>query len=178
VKEASFVLWFPMVVIVAGCVFFGVNHSWPLMHLIQPILSEHLLEGHNYAGMPANLWLVLITLLVLAAALLNHWYGVSKTGKGLKAVDHIHYAPGIAFLYDRAEKRYFDPYEIGMHIAHGVVQVGWWIDRSVDWFYDVFTVRLTWAFTGTIRWLHSGNYAFYLVWILMGTVAAMVYLLM
>ena len=50
-------------------------------------------------------------------AFLNHIYGVRKrTKKGLHAVDHIHYAPGLKQIYGLAERRKFDPYEIAARL--------------------------------------------------------------
>jgi NADH-quinone oxidoreductase subunit L len=136
---------------------------------IQPAIAAERLEGHCFGGWPASWALVLITILVLAGALLNHWWGARKTGSGLKAVDHIHYAPGLHYIYDKAEKRVFDPYNLGLAIATIAAHLLFWIDRGVDWIYNVLAVKITFAFTGYVRWLQNGNYAAYVLWYLVGT---------
>ncbi len=109
VKEVSFSMLFPMIVIAFLCVLFGVFNSIPLKMFIQPVLGELRLEGKDFSGFPANFMLVIVTVVVLIGALLNHLWGVKRKGSGLKAVDHIHYAPVLSTIYDKAEKRYFDP---------------------------------------------------------------------
>ena len=167
VHEAPWPMLLPMIVIALGCVLFGVYNPLPLNGLIQPILGTRL-EGHNYAGLPKNWLLVGISLIVLAAALLNHLYGVKRTKCGLGAVDHIHHAPGLSTIYKWAEMRRFDPYDIGMFIVNGLSRLFWRIDRGIDRFYDDFSVRLAKALSCGIRKAHTGNQALYIVYILAG----------
>jgi NADH-quinone oxidoreductase subunit L len=168
VKEAPATMLVPMIIIALICVLFGVYNSLPLNNLIQPILGEGRLEGHNFAGFPSNIWLVVVTGVVLAAAFLNHLYGVKKSGGGLGAVEHIHHAPGLSWIYDKAEKRYFDPYDVGVKIVSFFSKILFKLDRAVNWFYDVFVVKVTYFFTGVIKKLHNGHYAMYLSWSLGG----------
>jgi NADH-quinone oxidoreductase subunit L len=169
VKEASWPMLLPMIIIAGLCILFGVNNAWPLNHLIQPILGSRL-EGHSFAGWPHSAFLVIMTLIVLLVAWLNHLYGIAKTGKGIGAVDHIHYAPVLSGLYDKAEKRYFDPYDLGMKFTELSAKILLWFDRAIDWIYEVFTVRLVQSLTGALRWLHSGNFSTYIIWALFGVV--------
>ncbi|HOW35682.1 MAG TPA: NADH-quinone oxidoreductase subunit L [Candidatus Omnitrophota bacterium] len=168
VKEASWPMLIPMVMIASLCVLFGLYNALPLNNLIQPILGEHRLEGHNFSGMPTNAFLVIMTVLVLAAALLNHYLGFKKQGSGIKAVDHIHYAPVLHPIYDRAEKRFFDPFDIGMRVAGWAAKMIWYVDRVIDWLYDGFSVGMTYALSIGIRRAHTGNYSVYIIWSLVG----------
>ncbi len=176
VKEAPLALLVPMIVIAAGCAFFGLYNALPLKHLIQPILGQRL-EGHDYSGFPTNTKLVVISLIVLAAAYLNHSFGAKKGGGGLKAADHIRYAPVLDGIYESAEKRYFDPYEIGLKVVRGITSVAWQWDRATDWIYDTLAVKVTSAFSSTIRKWHNGNYATYLTWSLVGLFLVALYLI-
>ncbi|MDD4179261.1 MAG: proton-conducting transporter membrane subunit [Candidatus Margulisbacteria bacterium] len=173
-KEAPWPMLLPMVVIAAACIIFGVYNTLPIDRIIAPILGSHALEGHKFSGLPANMFLVLMTLIVLAGAVLNHLYGVKKSGKAIGAADHIHYAPVMHSLYDRAEKKIFDPYEIGMKLANVAARILYGIDRFVDWFYEVFTVRIVLLFTSLIKWAHSGNISTYVIWSLVGSIAVLV----
>ena len=178
VKEAPVTMLIPMVVIALVCIFFGVYNPWPLNNIIQPIVGERILEGHSYAGFPTNILIVVITIVVLIAALLNHLYGVKKSGSGLGAVDHIHHAPVLSYIYDKAEKRYFDPYNIVTKFV-GFISIGLFkLDRAVNWFYDVFIVKATYFFTGLIKKLHNGNYATYLSWSLIGTIIIIIFIVL
>jgi NADH-quinone oxidoreductase subunit L len=177
VKEVPASMYVPMVIIALICVIFGVFNYLPVKHLIQPVLGEHALGEHHFYGWPANNMLVILTLIVLAGALLNHIFGVKKTGSGLKAVDHIHYAPVLHGLYDKAEQRSFDPYDIGLKIAGFLAKVTWFIDRGVDWVYDKFSVKLAFSFTERIKKLHNGNYSVYLAWAILGTMSVVWFLL-
>ena len=159
VREASPVMLIPMIVIAAGCILFGVYNSLPLQHLIQPILSVKQLAGERFAGWPASSMLVVVTCVVLIGALINHYYGVKSEGSGLKAVDHIHYAPGLKGIYDRAEKRYFDPYDIGLKLAGYLSQITWGIDKAVDWIYETAAVSVSFFAGRKARELYKGYYA-------------------
>jgi formate hydrogenlyase subunit 3/multisubunit Na+/H+ antiporter MnhD subunit len=177
VKEAPLLMLVPMITIAFVCVLFGLFNALPLNNLIQPILGEHRLEGHHFAGWPANPLLVILTVVVIAGALLNHWFGVKSKGSGLKAVDHIHYAPVLSTIYDRAEKRFFDPYDIGLKLVDVVARIFNWCDRAIDWLYDVFTVRVALTFTEIIKSAHNGNYSRYLAWSLIGMAMVVIFLL-
>jgi NADH:ubiquinone oxidoreductase subunit 5 (subunit L)/multisubunit Na+/H+ antiporter MnhA subunit len=142
VREAPWPMLLPMVIIACGCVLFGVFNSLPLNNLIQPILADRL-DGYSYAGLPHSWTLVIISVAVLVIAFFNHIYGVRKSGSGLGAVDHIHYAPILHPVYNKAEKRYFDPYDILLFVVNIVAHAFYWIDRGIDWLYNVFTVWLT-----------------------------------
>jgi formate hydrogenlyase subunit 3/multisubunit Na+/H+ antiporter MnhD subunit len=170
VKEAPAVMLIPMIILAAVCVLFGVYNALPLNNLIQPILGEHRLEGLNFSGFPSNIILIIVTGVVLVAAFLNHLYGARKTGGGIGAVEHIHHAPGLSWIYNKAEKRYFDPYDVGLKVVGFISKVLFKVDRAVNWFYDVFIVKVTYFFTGAIKKAHNGHYAMYLSWSLVGTV--------
>jgi formate hydrogenlyase subunit 3/multisubunit Na+/H+ antiporter MnhD subunit len=173
VKEAPAAMLLPMITIAAFCVLFGVYNPLPLRHLIQPILGARM-EGHDFSGFPHSAFLVVMTFVSLLSAFLNHRWGVARTGKGIGAVDHIHHAPVLSQIYDKAERRFFDPYDVGMKIVNVYANIAFGIDRCLDWMYNVFTVKLTYAFTDGIRELHNGSYSTYIVWSLTGVLAVIV----
>ncbi|MCE1248500.1 MAG: NADH-quinone oxidoreductase subunit L [Firmicutes bacterium] len=177
VKEAPLSMLVPMIVLAFLCVLFGVYNPLPLNNLIQPILGERL-EGHNFAGFPHSAFLVVMTLVVLGLAYLNHMYGVKKTGKGSGASDHIHYAPGLKGIYAMAERRVFDPYEIGMKLMLWLSVAARFVDKAVDWIYEVFAVKTAESISYWIRELHNGSYAVYLMWSILGLTLIVVFFLM
>ncbi len=166
VKDPSWAMVVPMVIIALGCIIFGVYNVLPLQNLIEPILGTRL--EHSFAGLPANWTLAAVSVAVLALAYLNHLYGVSRSKSALGAADHIHYAPVLSTVYGLAEKRFFDPYDIGMLIVNGISRFLWWIDRGIDWIYNKFITGVTAATSWIIRKAHTGNFALYLVWSLAG----------
>lgn len=170
VKEAHWTMLVPIIVIALLCILFGVYNTLPLNKLIQPVFGEHLLENHNYSGFPTNFTLVFITILVLIAAAFNHFYGVKKSGSGLGAVNHIHYAPILHNIYDKAENRFFDPYNIGLKIINLLAKISWCIDKIIDWFYNTFIVAIIYGFSWFFKKLHTGNYSLYIVWSLIGII--------
>jgi formate hydrogenlyase subunit 3/multisubunit Na+/H+ antiporter MnhD subunit len=176
VKEAPASMLAPMIVLAGACVFFGLGNAIPIRKFIQPVLGEHGSE-HVLGGMPANWMLVALTLVVLAGALANHFYGVKRTGHGLGAVDHIHYAPVAHGLYERAERRVFDPYELGMKVARGLALVAWGVDRFIDWIYNWLVVKVALGLSRAIRSSHTGAYTLYVVWALAGLGIVLVYVL-
>lgn len=175
-KEVSWPMLIPMIVIAGTCVLFGLWNALPIGKLIQPILG-HRLEGHSFTGWPKSMMLVIATVVVLAAAFLNHLFGVRRTGSALKAADHIHYAPVLKQAYDAAEKGRFDPYNFGMALANAFAGVARSVDRAIDWIYNSFAVNLAAAISRDIRRLHTGSYKTYIAWSLAGAAAIVIFLL-
>ena len=140
VKEAPWPMLVPMIVLAALCVLFGVANQLPLGSLVQPAVGEKVTGGASFAGFPASALLVGLTLLALALAVLNHIFGVRRTGRGLGAVDHIHHAPVLASIYAVAEKGQIDPYTIGRWVVKGGAVALWGIDRAFDWVYETVAV--------------------------------------
>lgn len=176
VKEAPLGMLVPMVVIAGGCVLFGVANRLPIDNLIVPIIGAQRAAGHHFSGAPDNIFLVIMTVTVLLAAYVNHMYGIGRTGKGAGAVDHIHYAPVFLPLYECAEKRLFDPYDIGMALVQGMARLAWRIDRANDWLYNVAVVRTAHYLSCSIRQLHNGSYAVYIVWSAVGAVCMCIFM--
>lgn len=177
VKEAPMAMLIPMIVIAFSCILFGVWNYLPIKYLIQPILGEHLLEGRNFYGFPANAMLVIVTILVLIAAVINHIYGVKRSGSALKAADHIHYSPILSKIYEKAEKRYFDPYDIGRKIVKLFSNAMWGIDKAIDWIYNDLAPASAYVVTSRIRKLHDGSYNTYIAWSLAGTILVIIFLM-
>lgn len=178
VKEAPVSMLVPMIVIALICILFGVYNVLPIRDMIQPILGEHRLEGHDYAGFPKSLGLVVLSIIVLIGAYINHRYGFKKTGKAVGAVDHIHYAPILGSIYEKAEKRYFDPYEIGLKVMHYISHAANYIDKAVAWISDVLIVRISFTLSEWIREFHNGNYSYYIVWSIVGTIVVVIFFML
>jgi formate hydrogenlyase subunit 3/multisubunit Na+/H+ antiporter MnhD subunit len=176
VKEAPWSMLVPMIAIAGVCVVFGLWNSLPLRHLIQPVLGEGRLEGHDFAGFPANSLLIIMTVAVLGLAALNHALGVRASGSGLGAVDHIHHAPGLAGIYEKAGRGVFDPYKWGLWLAGGFSKIAWRVDRLVDWVYDRVAPGISAELGEGIRQAHNGDYARYVLWSLGGVLAILWFL--
>jgi len=177
VKEASWVMLIPMILIAAGCIVFGLYNGLPIDRIIKPALGDAIHSSHSFSGFPTNMALVAGTVVVLIAALLNHLYGVRKTGKGLGAVDHIHHAPGLSFVYDKAERGYLDPYNIGRVFIKAAALILSSLDKIIDFFYNNVVV---WAADTTgllIRRMHNGSHKMYIVWSLVATVIVITFLI-
>lgn len=170
VKEAPWPMVLPAILLAALCVLFGLWNTLPLNGIFNPILHGSGLETEAFTGLPGNWALAALSIAVLLLALANHGYGVKRTGKGLGAVDHIHYAPGLKQVYNAAEKRRFDPYDIGMAVMRGFARVLFWIDRGIDWFYNKAVAGIVFAFSWLVRKPHNGTHWMYILWALGGTV--------
>jgi|GEM_PF-30228 NADH-quinone oxidoreductase subunit L len=172
VKEVSWVMLLPMILIALTCIVFGINNAYPLNQLISPAVA---LAGHEVAGWPANTLLVIITGVVLSGAIANHYYGVRKTGQGLGAVDHLHYAPVMHQTYDLAERKVFDPYEQGMKVIGFAANILNWLDRVVDGLYERVVVRLTESASWLIHQAHTGNVSLYVLWSMIGALVVIIW---
>jgi formate hydrogenlyase subunit 3/multisubunit Na+/H+ antiporter MnhD subunit len=178
VKEAPFTMLLPMIAIAGACLLFGLGNALPLQNWIQPVLGEGA-HGHDFSGVwPHSGFLVGMTVLALAVAFASHFYGVRKTGKGLGGADHIHYAPVLSGIYERAERRGFDPYDLARSPMRVIALIGWVLDRLVDWFTSGFAVLVARILSFFIRVAHTGNYATYVAWSLAGAVAVLWFLVM
>jgi NADH-quinone oxidoreductase subunit L len=177
VREAPWQMLAPMVVIAALCVLFGVYNYLPLERFIQPIAGARILAGRSFSGYHVNMVLFLATIAALALAVINHLYGVKKGGSGLKASDHIHYAPGFSWTYRQAEARRLDPYTWGLYLNRAFARFAMAADQCVDWLYERAAVSISMRSGGMLRALQNGNYSYYLLWSLIGITAVVVYAL-
>ncbi len=179
VKESPWPMLTPMIVIAFLCVLFGVYNAWPLNNLIQPILGERIFEhgGHGFSGWPSNVTLVLVTLGVIALAVITHTIQAKVKGRGVKATDYIHYAPGLSQIYQLAEKRFFDPYDIGLKFVGVFSKVGYACDRFINWLSDGLLVGLALGLSRFVRALHTGNHTVYLGWSVVGAIGVVFFLL-
>lgn len=175
VKEAPPAMLITMAVIAACCIIFGVFNYLPLSKFIQPVLGERL-QGHNFYGFPANTALIVITALVILGSFVHHLAGVRMSGCGLGAADHIYYSPAFYKIYSWAEKKYFDPYEIGLKAMNAGAFIFWRFDRFIDWCYGSFIVRTSSGFSFILRQRHDGNYVTYIIWSIFGAAAVVVFM--
>jgi len=170
IKEAPWTMLVPLLVLAGFCVFFGLLNPIPIEGLILPILNltPEQTAGQHFSGFPASAPLVIATIVVIVFAVLNHLWGTRKSGSGLGASDHIHHAPMLHGLYDKAEKRWFDPYELGMKLINGFGTFSFQTDRGIDWIYNTLTVRVADLASRWIRAVHTGSHSLYLGWALLG----------
>ncbi len=171
IREAPLPMLIPMIVLAALCVLFGVANRLPLGGLIQPAVGAAVTGGRSFGGFPSSSLLVGLTVTVLILAALNHWYGVSRTGRGLGAVDHIHHAIFLYPIYAVAERGKLDPYFIGRWIMSGVATALWGVDRAIDWVYDTLIVRVAQGLSTLGRRAHNGSVNRYVLWSLAGAAA-------
>ena len=78
VKEASWPMLIPMIVIAGICVVFGLWNALPLNDSSSRFSAERL-AGHEFHS---NMMLIVITVIVLVGALLHHLFAVKISGSG------------------------------------------------------------------------------------------------
>ncbi len=174
VKEAPWTMLVPMIALAVGCILAGAFQG-QLVALFKTFLPE--MEHLEEAGTHTNFVLAGISLVVLALAVLSHRLGYKKTGRGILAADHFHYAPGLHQIYDLAEKKVFDPYYVFGLLGDGYSKAALAVNNGISWFYDVAIVRFTEWISGGIRKAHTGNTAVYLVWTVVGIAFVSLFLL-
>jgi NADH:ubiquinone oxidoreductase subunit 5 (subunit L)/multisubunit Na+/H+ antiporter MnhA subunit len=174
VKEAPLPMLIPMIVLAGLCILFGIGNSIPLGGLIEPAVGTAVTGGRSFAGFPASTLLIELTAAALLLAVLNHWYGVRKTGRGIGAVDHIHNAIFLAPVYAVAERGQLDPYFIGRGVVKAASIALYAVDRAFDWFYDTLVVKTAGGISWLARRAHNGNVNRYVLWSLVGAAAVIV----
>jgi formate hydrogenlyase subunit 3/multisubunit Na+/H+ antiporter MnhD subunit len=165
-KEVSWMMWLPMVSLAALCVIFGVfAYALPLAHFILPSV-----KGVVYTGFWSP---TLATLLIIVGLLIGLIiYGLGKVKavtpkpayvggeildekmikvSGVNFYDTIKNWGPLKGIYGLAEKSVFDVYEIGS--------------------------KITFGFSGVLRWMHNGLLHTYLAWMLLGVVILLLMLL-
>jgi NADH-quinone oxidoreductase subunit L len=174
VKEAHWTMLTPMLVLAGFCIFFGIYNVYPIEHLIRPVLGN--IPGeHHFSGMPSNMFLIVMTLVVLLVAFLNHRYGFKKSGSGLGAADHIHHAPVLNYLYNKAEAGFFDPYNWVVKIVYWCSLGAFRVDRANDWIFNKLSVKTAKGVSSGISKCHTGNFSLYVVWSFVGLIALIVW---
>ncbi|MCL1926661.1 MAG: complex I subunit 5 family protein [Syntrophorhabdaceae bacterium] len=172
VKEAPMLMLLPGVVLAALCLVFGIGNFFtgflPIGEFFQPVLGAERLGGHDFTVFHANWFLIGGSIVALLLAIINHFAGYKKTGSGIGAVDHVHYAPVLHQMYDAAEKRYFDPYEWARCVGRAVAYIGWGIDRGIDFFYNRIVTFAANGISAAIRAMHNGSHVTYLAWSIAG----------
>jgi formate hydrogenlyase subunit 3/multisubunit Na+/H+ antiporter MnhD subunit len=177
VKEAPWPMLAPMLIIAALCVFFGLGNALPIDGLIVPAVGKHFADAEHVGGLVPHKWgLVVATIVVLSLAVYNHRWGVKRTGTGLGAVDHIHNAPVAHQLYDAAEKRRFDPYELALWFVNAVAELAFMADRAIDAIYDKVATSCARVSSLKLSKLHDGSHATYLAWSVAGAAIVIFYL--
>jgi formate hydrogenlyase subunit 3/multisubunit Na+/H+ antiporter MnhD subunit len=172
VKEAPLSMLIPIVTLALACILFGLFSRTAITKVFEPIVAG---RAESAGSMGLSWVLVAVSVLVLAGAFIHHFVMARMKGSGLKAVDDIHHAPVLSVLYGWAEKRYFDPYEIGVRIVGWMSHLLWRIDRGIDWIYETLIVRVAnWCSRG-IRRMQAGYYVIYVVWSLVGALLIMLF---
>lgn len=177
IKEVSPSMLLPMIIIASICILFGIYNKLPLNQLIQPVLNLDKFSHHDFSGWPTNIRIVIITAVVLIAALINHLYGVKTKKSALKAADHIHHAPILSTIYDKAQNKFFDPYNIGLKAVQKLSQISSSLDKKINWLYDNLSIKTVFTLSQKIKNFHTGNYSVYLLWSLTGALLIIIFLL-
>jgi formate hydrogenlyase subunit 3/multisubunit Na+/H+ antiporter MnhD subunit len=184
VREAPPAMLVPMIAIACFCVFFGLGNAVPIDRVIAPVVAAagyaHSEAGASvagaFSGWPRSPLLVGLTAAALAIAALNHWYGTRRSGSGLGAADHIHYAPGLRSVYSAAEKGLLDPYNVGMRLILWLAAACKAVDRAIDWFYDKAVAGLVRLASAGFCALHTGSHSRYILWSLAGILALLAWM--
>jgi len=179
VREAPFAMLVPMLAIAGLCVLFGLGNALPIHHLVLPAVAAHVEPaGHHLSGpIPAAWGLAAVTVLVQAAAVANHAFGVRRAGSGLGAVDHLHHAPVARQLFDAAERRWFDPYVIAVRLIQAFARAAAALDRAIDFFFDGLSSGAALRLSAGLRRADAGNHARFVTWSMVGLVVMAAYLL-
>ncbi len=177
VRETPWLMLAPMIAIAALCVLFGVAHGLPVDGLIVPSIVGRVPEAVTVGGLPMQTLLVALSVLVLAAALVNHLLGARISGSGLGAADHIHDAPGLSTVYGWAERRLTDPYVLGRYLIRGAARALWAVDRGVDWLFEGFLGRGGMRLAGSAGQLQSAKFSVYILSALAGLGALIFWML-
>ncbi|MFC1761839.1 NADH-quinone oxidoreductase subunit L [Planctomycetota bacterium] len=160
----------PMGILAALCVFFGVFYHVPLRRFIYPALQME--PGMTILGAQWDaLWVTILLLLGVGVGILvlvgggilakkirivHTWTCGERQPNEQMIIPGTHFYKtvssmrGLKKIYQNQEKGYFDPYLYGGKTGL--------------------------AFTGMLKWLHSGVLSVYLTWVIMGLLLIVIFL--
>ncbi|MCM8829008.1 MAG: NADH-quinone oxidoreductase subunit L, partial [Candidatus Omnitrophica bacterium] len=178
VKENGPVILFPMIVLAALCIFFGVYNRVPLSMISGSVsLTSH----HEFSAHALDILNPIsgITVLCLIIAFLLHTYGWYKAGKKAHlASEVVHNLPVIKKLYELAERRIFDIYHQGMRLVNSLsIALYYGFDRSSDWLYETLIVQSGKKAINSLRFVHRGYVSEYAGWIFVGVFLVALFIL-
>ena len=165
-KEAPVAILVPMIALALSCLAAGFAKDFMINSVFVPVLGAEAAAEH--IGAHTNWALVGISAGLLALACLDHYLGFKRTGKGVEAADHYHYAPVLHSIYSLAEKKRFDPYAAATPVINAYAALSLKINDAISRFYDAAVVRLVNSAVGVVRWAHNGNESRYVLWVLFG----------
>ncbi len=165
-KESPLPMLIPMVILAAACLLLGFFSTPLINHVLTPIL------GHEAAhvGGHTNWLLVGISSGLLLLAILDHFRGFKKTGRGIESADHFHHAPILHNIYDLAEAKKFDPYEMSRGWMNAYGNICLKINNGISYFYDELIPRFVGILTGLVKKAHNGSPSRYVWWVLVGLI--------
>lgn len=170
-KEAPVSVLLPMLVFSAICLAFGFGAYWPINNLIAPSLAGlGVQSAHELAGFhPDYLFGISLAVILLAAG--NHVLGFNLSGKkASRASDHIHHAPILSWLYDMAERKLFDIYELAMKFVSRAAKGIFSVDRFMDRVTDDLPSGVFNGLSEKISVSHNGSYSLYMAISLIGAI--------
>lgn len=166
ISESEAGMLVPMIALSIICIIFGVFNTLPLDTLI----NKGLMFEKSFSGWPHSILLVVISLVVLCIAVLDHLYGSKKSGNALNAADHIHYAPVLKTIYSIAERGYFDLYNQMNALFNVFAKICVMFERAVSFTYDTIAVNAALLPGKVMRRYHNGSLGRYLFAALCGVV--------
>ncbi len=166
IHEAPGAMLLPMIILAVSGLVFGILNALPLKAL-EGILGSVMGQA-SYIGWPDYLPMVLIMIAVLIFAVLCHVIVCRKSGSALHSMEKVRSMPVLRQVYDLAEERYFDPYNILMTLFNIVAFICFYIDRAINWVYDVFFVKLVQRSAQAIHSFNTGEISKYIAWVIAG----------
>ena len=176
VKEAPLSILLPMIAFAAICIFFGFGAYWPIEKLIEPsLISIGIIPKYELAGFHLD-ELFAISIVVILLAVANHILGYHLSGKrAFKSSDHIHHLPIIKEIYDLAEKKFFDLYELLMKGLPSFCGFIFKIDRFFDKLTDNMPSGVFNYLSEKISFSHNGSYSLYMAISITGIIIYLLY---
>ncbi|MDP2173021.1 MAG: proton-conducting transporter membrane subunit [Candidatus Cloacimonadaceae bacterium] len=139
IKEVSFLMWFPQIILAGLCVFFGVFAARWIIPLL--LGFTHVGGADTFPGLwPAQSVSIMI-LISIVIGFIIYWVGTLKTRRvsdsfigGEKLQEELSFSPLefyktigtmklFNFCYDKARKNWFDVYHIGKGIVLGLSSI-------------------------------------------------------
>jgi NADH-quinone oxidoreductase subunit L len=176
-KKGFALMMLPVVVLAAVSLFFGLDNAFAVKNLILPVKPDFFAGEHHFYGMPGNMMLVGLTLVVIALGFISHIMGVKVHGSGFRAADHFTTRFGMGLVHKLGDKGFFDPYEWIVKLVQLIGVLASVIDGFVSTFYDKVVLRITSIVSKLIRALHNGSHVTYLVWAGVGACVLIAYVM-
>jgi formate hydrogenlyase subunit 3/multisubunit Na+/H+ antiporter MnhD subunit len=171
--EAPVPMLVPMSALAAICI---LSSAAAFQNGLRPI-SGMVLNGTDYDGGPHFTVSIIIYMLMLLTAVLDHIYRCKRMGGSIEAVQHIRYKSPLRIFYGYTETYASDPYNQLILLFTWFSKLAFKVERAINFIFDVLLKKAAMSIASGIHKLANGLLSRYITLALLGFVFLIIFLI-